>query len=153
METKFYTGISTAQDPHTPIYMSQNAPQGIRRQCNPATYFVNETLDICRQIIDPSGEIRNFPGIEADPYLIAACPYYRKLPPILRYDARFSEVRDGKIQMVWTLREEYWDPGDEWGFGTEEEPAVELHTFLDERGNFTSPFRLYAIGKTVYADL
>lgn len=108
--------------------------------------FVNESLDICRQIVDPWGNIRNFPGVQTHPMLTKECPRFT-VEGMVRHVLRFGPVENGEIPVLWTIRPEYFDPGDEWGFGREEIEEVVLASALNETGDFTGPFRLYRIGK------
>lgn len=123
------------------IYM--NRPRIDRR--DPGVCFVNEQADICRQIVDPQGNIRNFPGIQFDDALKREYASFRGEPTV-RHQMEFGQMEKDRIAVLWTIRPEYFDPGDDWGFGREEIPAVQLCSYLDAQGQFTQPFRLYAIG-------
>lgn len=106
--------------------------------------FVNEEKGIRRILVDEDGRIRSFPGVEFTPALIREWGK-GEIEPRIRYEAVFSVEGDG-ILMRWTLRPDgrYWE--DDWGFGAEDYKSLELAAKIDAEGNFTAPFRLYAIG-------
>lgn len=113
--------------------------------------FVNEEKKICREIVTPDGFIRDFPGAEFHPDMKHECATFRG-EPRMRYTMEFTPIADGRVQVLWTIQEEYFDPGDDWGFGREEIDAVKMVSFLDENGTFTTPFRLFSIEKRQYVD-
>ena len=96
------------------------------------------------QIVDAAGNICNFPGVEVCDALAAEWGS-REIAPRIQYSASFQEQGEG-FRMIWTIRPDgrYWM--DSWGFGEEDEDSVELYTYIDGKGNFTAPFRLYSIG-------
>lgn len=145
MEKKYYCGKSDAQIPNK-VYMTRSVVTGDES----GTCFINEEKDICRQIVDPWGNIRNFPGVEPNPVLLQECAAYR-YAPLVRYQMAFAPREQGGFLVLWTIRQEYFDPGDDWGFGREEYDEVVLYSILDENGDFSAPFRLYSIGKKKYA--
>jgi len=113
--------------------------------------FINEEKHICLEMVTPEGLIRNFPGVEFHPDMKRECATFRG-EPRMRYTMEFSPMADGCIRVLWTIQKEYFDPGDDWGFGREEIDAVKMVSFLDENGTFTAPFRLFSIGKRQYVD-
>lgn len=129
-----------------PIYMNRSHID----KKDPGVCFVNETTGLCRQIVDPQGNIRNFPGVEFHEEMKRQCATFRG-EPTLRHQMVFGQMENGRISVLWTIRPEYFDPGDEWGFGREEIPCVKMYSYLDEQGNFTQPFRLHSIGDKQYA--
>ena len=104
------------------IYMSSE------RTCR-ETYFVNEDLDLVRQIVDPWGNLRNFPGVldELD------------VEPIVHELIEFKQHENGFL-VIWTIEKDYFDPGDEWGFGREEKDGKNLYSFLNNEGCYVCPF-------------
>lgn len=116
------------------------------------TCFVNEEKNICRQIVDPWGNIRNFPGVEFHEDMRWECATFRGDPQV-RYCMEFGAWEKGRILALWTIQKEYFDPGDSWGFGREELDCVKMYSFLDENGDFTAPFRLYSIGDRDYSGI
>ena len=111
--------------------------------------FVNEEKQICRLIVDPWGNIRDFPGVEFHEDMQYECATFRGTP-LVKCAMEFAPWEQGRIQVLWTIQKEYFDPGDTWGFGREEIECVKMHSYLDENGDFTAPFRLYSIGKKCY---
>lgn len=150
MRNAYYTGISEAESP-TKIYMNRNYIEQRDFRNDVGACFINEDKDICRQIIDPWGHIRNFPGVEMSEKLKEEFPSFQGLPNI-RSRARFGPYDGEKILMVWTIRRDGREWMDHDGFGEEDYPSVRMYTYLDENGDFTGPFRLYAIGDQLYAD-
>lgn len=107
--------------------------------------FTNEALHIQKEILAPDGSIRDFPGVEYSEALTRELGN-REISPVVKYDARFQQTEDGGFLMIWTVRPDgfYW--ADSWGFGAEDYESVELYAPIDEKGQFTAPFRLYRIG-------
>ncbi len=132
-----------------PIYMTHTLVRDREFYSNFASCFVDESRELCRLIIDPKGNIRNFPGIETCEALQAEYPEFQGAPQV-RHEMRFGPFRDGKILTVWTVRPDGREYMDSWGFGGEDFESVRLYSFLDENGDFTAPFRLYAIGDRLY---
>lgn len=118
---KYYTGVTDRQIYET-IYMSSERTQS-------ESYFVNEDKDIVRQIIDPWGNLRNFPGIKGD----------KQYTPIVHELVEFKRISLGFL-VIWTIENDYFDPGDEWGFGREEYEGVKLYSIIDEYGDYLSAF-------------
>lgn len=111
--------------------------------------FVHEGRGICRLVVDRAGQIRRFPGVVFHPDLKRACPGFRGEPKAA-WGISFGPFENGRIRVVWTVQKEFFDPGDDWGFGREEIDGVSLYTELDENGDFTGPFRLYAVADRYY---
>ena len=151
MSNSYYTGKCDAEL-STEIYMNRMYVER-RDFCNDVgACFVNEKKDICRQIIDPWGNIRNFPGVEMSEKLKEECPGFQGVP-IVRSRARFGPFDGERIMMVWTIRRDGREWMDHDGFGEEDYPSVRLYAYLDENGDFTGPFRLYAIGDQLYGQM
>ena len=119
------------------IYVNRHRADGD----DPGVCFVNEEKQLCKQIVDREGNLRQFPGVDVCPTLSADCASYR-WEPILRYEMTFGDWEQDKLAVLWTIRPAYFDPGDEWGFGREEWDQVQLYSYLDENGDYTQPFRL-----------
>ena len=113
--------------------------------------FLNEGKHLTKQIIDESGNILNFPGIEYGEKLKEELGE-SEINPIVKYEAVFEKMSDNKFIMVWTVRPDgrYWM--DSWGFGAEDYESLSLYTYIDEQGNFTAPFKLYSIGYNFYGE-
>ena len=92
-------------------------------------YFINEDKDLCRQLIDPWGNLRNFPGIIG----------YTHIEPTVHELVEFKEKENGFL-VIWTIIPDYFDPGDEWGFGREEYEGLKLYSFIDNNGDYMYPF-------------
>ena len=151
MENKFYTGVWERESACS-VYMTRNFVENRDMFRDTGACFVNEEKDICRQIIDPWGNIRNFPGVEMSERLQETFPSFQGTP-IVRSRARFGPFDGEKILMVWTIRRDGREWMDHDGFGEENYCSVRLYSFLNENGDFIQPFRLYAIGDTLYGEL
>lgn len=150
MNDKFYIGAHEGDVPYS-IYMSRNFVENRDFWRDTGACFVNEEKDICRQIIDPWGNIRNFPGIDMDELLQKEFPAFDG-KPIVRSRARFGPFDGERIMVVWTIRTDGREWMDHDGFGEESYCSVRLYSFLDANGDFTQPFRLYAIGDKLYGE-
>lgn len=113
--------------------------------------FTNEKKNIHKQIIDCDGNILEFPGVEYTDVLKAELGR-RVIEPVVKYEAKFEKLDDGRLIMVWTVRPDgrYWM--DSWGFGAEDYESLSLYTYIDLDGNFMVPFKLYSIGYKFYGD-
>ena len=113
--------------------------------------FINKEKNIGKQIIDHEGNILDFPGVEYTDMLNEEMGR-RVIEPVVKYEAIFEKVDDGKFIMVWTVRPDgrYWM--DSWGFGAEDYESLSLYTYIDSDGNFMIPFKLYSIGYKFYGD-
>ncbi len=116
-----------------------------------ATKFVNPVKGICRTIVDNTSRIHRFPGI-ANPEIVLHLLEGNKkgLLPFVRYRTEFELQPDGRHLMIWQIQPDgrYW--ADEDGFGMENEPEIRLYTYLDAKGRFTAPFRIYNVGRQEY---
>ncbi len=104
--------------------------------------FYNKLLDCQKVIVDDSGFIVDFPGID-HPDLIS------------HYSGRYEDHRvrfysfikelDGHYAFIWQIQPEgrYW--ADDDGFGGTSDPEIDLYARMDETGSFIEPFRLYII--------
>lgn len=111
-------------------------------------YFIDESREIQKLIVDSNGNIRNFPGFaQEDLWASNVDPCYLK--PEIRFCTRFGR-RGDRLIMLWEIQPDgrYWE--DEDGFGGTSDEEVTLYTFLDENGDFTGPFRVYSIGTHNY---
>jgi len=113
--------------------------------------FTNEIKNIKKQIVDRDGNILDFPGVEYTDALKAELGR-RVIEPIVKYEAIFEKLNDGRLIMVWTVRPDgrYWM--DSWGFGAEDYESLSLYTYIDSDGNFTMPFKLYSIGYQCFGE-
>lgn len=111
-----------------------------------AVEFVNEEYGIRKLIVDDNGYIQNYPGLENPEEWLGAWVSKRALEPQIRFRTDFERMENNTILMVWEIQPDgrYWE--DEDGFGGESDLEILLYTYLDEKGNFTAPFRAYKIG-------
>ena len=111
------------------------------------TVFINNASGICREIIRHDGTFAAFPGIESCDELTQAFEY-PKIEGCINYGAYIVKLQSGRYLFLWVIQPHTSDPGDEWGFGMEEQPEIRLYSHIDENGRFTEPFRLYSICNT-----
>lgn len=108
--------------------------------------FTHRKEKICRVLVDDGGIIQDFPGF-ADPEQIKRHMGSGKLPaPQVEFRTVFTRVDGDRFRMVWEVQPDgrYWE--DEDGFGGTNDVEVCLYTYIDSRGRFTGPFRLYSVG-------
>lgn len=112
---------------------------------NYTVLFKNKEKNISKQIIDRDGNIIDFPGMEYTDKLKEELESWN-IAPVVKYEAKFEKIDEGKFIMVWTVRPDgrYWM--DSWGFGAEDYESLSLYTYIDSDGNFMMPFKLYSIG-------
>ncbi len=152
---KFYTGVCdetlVKEKTYLSTYIIGNSGnyEGVRG--NLSVFWVDEENDICRQIVDKWGNIRNFPGIIYDEKFVEEFGKH-KLDPVVRFGSRFARCADGRYVMAWMVRPDgsYWS--DSWGFGREDYEAICLYSIIDNKGNFVQPFKLHTIGKQYFGE-
>ena len=108
--------------------------------------FEDAPRGISRTIVDDEGNIRDFPGIEAD--ALARLPG-GKMEPWIQFHTVFERQPDGQILMIWEVQPDgrYWEDD---GFGGTNDEEICLYTMIDADGRFTGPFRLYNVGAVQY---
>lgn len=113
--------------------------------------FTNEKKNINKRIVDQEGNILKFPGVDYTDVLKAELGK-GIIEPVVKYEAIFEKLNDGRFIMVWTVRPDgrYWM--DSWGFGAEDYESLSLYSYIDSDGNFMTPFKLYSIGYEFYGD-
>lgn len=113
--------------------------------------FTNEKKNINKPIIDQDGNILDFPGVEFTDMLKAELGR-ETIKPVVKYEAVFEKLDDGRLIMVWMVRPDgrYWM--DSWGFGAEDYESLSLYSYIDSDGSFMMPFKLYSVGYTFYGD-
>ena len=152
---KFYTGICKEEFVKESVYLSTyvigRSSNIFRLNENLSVFFVDEERDLCRQIVDKWGNIRNFPGIIYSEKFIQEFGE-QEVEPVVKFETRFAKCPDGKYLMVWTVRPDgrYWE--DDWGFGAEEYEDVCLYSLIDSDGNFVQPFKLHSIGNKYFGE-
>lgn len=111
-----------------------------------AVEFVNEEYGIRKLIVDDNGYILNYPGLGNPEEWLYAWKSKCELEPQIRFRTDFERMEDNTILMVWEIQPDgrYWE--DEDGFGGESDLEILLYTYLDEKGNFTMPFKAYQVG-------
>ena len=141
----------TAAIPQPP-YLTQTVVFGMhmyRREGEDSTVcFVDEKRGIRKKLVDANGNILRFPGIVREDFWIKEVSG-NALRPQIRFRTSFERRKDKWI-MLWQIQPDgrYWE--DEDGFGAENESEVTLYTYVDENGDFTGPFRIYAVGMHQY---
>lgn len=140
--------------PQVSPYMSQWYTYGMHQYRtadeDPTVYYIDEDRGIRKKIVDKQGNIIGFPGIKREDFWIKEVSPNRLRPQIcFRTD---FERRNGRIIMLWQIQPDgrYWEDDD--GFGGSSDEAVTLYAFLDEKGNFDGPFRIYSVGIRKYCE-
>lgn len=91
-----------------------------------------------RCIVNKSGEIENFPGIDKGEWIKDL-----EFPLSNKTQFRFwiYEYKDGKAVVEWTLQPDgrYFEDKD--GFGAENCEQITLYSYIDTNGVFTEPFK------------
>lgn len=114
-----------------------------------SVFFVDEKNGVRKMIIDSRGNIQNFPGmIEEEFWVKHVTP--NRLKPRVGFRSSFEKRENGWI-FLWQLQPDGWYWADEGGFGGEDDLKVVLYTYLNLRGDFTGPFRIYQLGSRGYA--
>ncbi len=146
-------GAPVGDRPAGKPYLTQTVVFGMHRYRradeDSSVYFVDESRGIRRQLVDRMGRIRHFPGVcREDFWAEELAP--NALQPQIRFRTSFEE-RGERWLMLWEVQPDgrYW--GDDDGFGMEHEAEITLYTYVDGRGQFTGPFRLYSIGSRCYS--
>lgn len=152
---KYCTGECKDELVKEKIYLSAYSIGGVSTyhnvRHNPSVFFVDEDLDVCRQLVDQWGNIRNFPGIDYDALFVEEYGKH-KVEPIVKFGAQFVLCPNDCYMMIWTVRPDgrYWM--DHWGFGAEDYEDVRMYSYIDKKGNFVQPFRLYSIGDRLFGE-
>lgn len=112
---------------------------------DPTVEFVEEKTGKRKTIVDEKGRIVGFPGIEKGSWM-NALESERRLEPVIRFRTEFECCKGNGYMMIWQVQPDggYWE--DEDGFGMEPDEEVRLYALLDEKGDFTGPFRIYNVG-------
>ena len=135
-------------------YMSQWHTSGMHRYRtaneDSTVYYIDETRNIHKKIVDKYGNILGFPGVKQEDFWAREVSP-DSLKPQIRFPTDF-ERRDGRIIMLWQIQPDgrYWEDDD--GFGGSPDEEVTLYAFLDEEGNFDGPFRIYQVGTRKYCE-
>lgn len=139
--------------PPKPPYLTETVTFGMhpyrRADEDSSVYFVDEVRGIRKMLVDPQGNIQNFPGVVREEFWTKHVPQ-RYLQQQVRFRSDFEKWDSGWI-FKWQLQPDGWYWADEGGFGGEDDLEVVLYTFVDQSGDFTGPFRLYRLGSRGYA--
>lgn len=106
--------------------------------------FINKDTGTYTEIIKRNGQFSDFPGIEYCDELLHNFEY-SKIETYVKYGAYIVKIDDNKYLFQWIVQPHISDPGDEWGYGMEEQPEIRLYSHIDGQGSFTEPFKLYSI--------
>ncbi len=100
---------------------------------------------------ESNGNILGFLGVEYTDVLKAELGN-RVINPVVKNDAKFERLNDGRLTMVWTVRPDGRYRMDYWAFGAEDYESLSLYSYIDSDGNFMIPFKLCSVGYTFYGD-
>lgn len=107
--------------------------------------FVDESDGTHKTIVDNSGRILNFPGIEVGTWMESLTG--SGLPePIVCFRTEFHTYDETHYIMIWEIQPDgmYWM--DEDGYGMTGDEEIRLYALIDRHGDFTGPFRIYSVG-------
>lgn len=102
-----------------------------------------------REILARDGHFADFPGIVYDEEWMRWFEY-PSVGECVVFGALILKKQNGQYLFLWTIQPYAADPGDEWGFGADEQLKIVLYSILDADGRFTKPFELYSIGGDCY---
>ena len=91
-----------------------------------------------RCIVNGSGMIENFPGIEEGDW-IKELEY--PLDKKIKFGFWIYAYKDGKASVEWTLQPDGRYFADADGFGSENCEEITVHSYIDTNGIFTEPFK------------
>lgn len=117
---------------------------------NPEVILQDKELSYSRVLVDKTGVILNFPGIEKGSWTKYIEGSFRFEKGIVEFRTTFEIKKEGGFQMLWQIQPDgrYWADSD--GFGMENDTELILYADLNDMGDFTGPFRIYKIdGKRV----
>ncbi len=115
------------------------------------TEFVNPLKGIRKTIVDRAGQIQDFPGFANPEIVLNLMEGLRPcLPSSIHYRTEFHLQPDGTHLMVWEIQPDgrYW--ADEGGFGMEDDDEIRVYAYLNDTGDFLTPFRIYDVGEGMY---
>lgn len=101
------------------------------------------------EVVRRDGSFVNFPGIEFCDELSRNLEY-SVIERRVKYGAYILKTDDNRYLFLWTVQPYSFDPGDEWGYGMEEQAEICLYSYLDVNGKFTESFKLYSVGGLEY---
>lgn len=108
--------------------------------------FVDPQTGVSRRIIDNMGNICNFPGMIKEESWVRKVASKKYLKPVVRFRASFEKWDAENYIMLWEIQPDgrYW--ADEDGFGMENDEEITLYAFINQKGEFKGPFRIYRVG-------
>lgn len=144
--------IPESPEPKAP-YLTETVVFGMHRYRtageDSSVFFVDESRNIRKMLVDSKGRIQNFPGIVKEDFWVGEVSA-NALKPQIRFRTSFEKRENGWI-LLWQIQPDGWYWADEDGFGAEKDLEVTLFTYVDRNGDFTAPFRLYCLGNTCFA--
>ncbi len=102
-------------------------------------------------IVEKNGEIVDFPGVTEEE-IWASELGEGSTSPFVRYRTEFERCDNNRWRMLWKIQPDgrYWNDCD--GFGGTSDSEIILYTYIDENGNFLSPFKVYSIGTQYFLE-
>lgn len=104
--------------------------------------FINRAKCIRRTIVDRTGVIVGFPGVEG----------LENISPQICFRTSIETVPSGRFYMLWEVNPDGRFYSDESGFGMESGEKLRLYAFIDDEGRFEDSFRIYNRGSDSYID-
>ena len=114
--------------------------------------FVNKTTGVRKIIVDENGMIVDFPGIVKEKEWMRVLENENRLKPEIRFETIFKKYDEERYIMIWEVQPDgmYWMDGD--GFGNTSDCEIRLYAFIDQKGDFMGPFRVYNVGDKEYLE-
>lgn len=142
--------------PFTPWYI--NGVSLFRPDEKTEVKFKNPETGEVKIIVDQDGRIHNFPGIDREVYRRYHEIYEDHLVPFIYYRTEFFKYDENRYIMLWRIQTDDREPSfrDLVKFSEKNErkenlrKKAVLYAFLDKKGEFMEPFRLYSIGDKKY---
>lgn len=105
--------------------------------------------EIRKTIVDTEGRIIDFPGIVKEKEWVEYLESEKYMEPVVRFRTSF-ETYGNRYLMLWQIQPDgrYWE--DEDGFGGTSDLEITLYTFIDNKGDFMQPFKVYKVGTHKY---
>lgn len=112
---------------------------------NDAIIMTDKSSGRKKVIVDNSGQIMDFPGIIKEEFWINELNE-GSISPYVRYRTEFEMCQNGNYLVLWEVQPDgrYW--ADDDGFGGTSDDEIVLYTYMDCKGTFLGPFRIYKIG-------
>ena len=108
------------------------------------TLLIDKEKNCFHEIISRDGKFSEFPGIEYDEEWLREFEYL-KVEEYVKYGAYILKHQNNSFIFLWIIQPYMSDPGDEWGFGMEEQAEIILYSYINQNGKFIQPFKIFSM--------